>query len=255
MTGFFVRSSAPGASVTFDPQGQIHDFSHYGSAYNAPPQVLTLSVRDFNVIENEDVAFVQIEESSTFSFDGGFDAFKLSGDPQLPELYIHSADGYELSISAVPGTSDIMTGFKAPYDGTFEFPKIVSSFLPEKPVYLFDTETQIARDLRSEAYVFIATAGDYPERFRIILSGLGTGENTDMPEVWITTSGDDIFLVPSKDLGKSRIRITDLAGRILFTGESELMAGQTISFSGHRGMNLITLETKDGMATYKIIIP
>jgi hypothetical protein len=255
MTGFFVRSSGPGASATFDPQGQIHDFSHFGSSYITPAYVLSLSVRDFDEPENEDIAFVQIEENSTFNFDGDYDAFKLSGDPQLPELYIHSADGYELSISAVPGTSDVIAGFNAPYEGTYEFPKIVSSFLPEKPVYLFDTETQITRDLRSEAYVFITNAGEYPERFRIILSGLGTGEKSGTQIAWITTSGNDIILVPMKDLGKTRVRITDLAGRLLNSAENDLVAGQTISLTGHQGMNFITLVTKDGLSTYKIIIP
>jgi hypothetical protein len=254
MTGFFVRANASNAQLTFDSEGEIHDFSHYGSPYAAPANVLKVNVTNFDTPLLTDAAFLEIEPSSTEGYDGAYDAFKLRNSEGYPEIYLHDAENNRLAISSIPVATEVSAGVRIPADGTYVISAETFSFLPDHPVYLIDQDLQITKDLRIEDYVFITTAGDLPERFKIIMTGLGTGDLQSEDNLLVYSSHGNIMIDPLKQTGKCRINVYDLSGRMTAQAEQYLEAGQLTSVRGVAGINIVSIQTESAIYRFKVFI-
>lgn len=254
MTAFFVKANASNAQVTFNADGRIHDFTHYNGSYTTPSNVLPVYFKNFSDDPFRDVAYVQVENGSTVNFDGDFDAFKLSPPANKPEIYLHSADNRKLAISAIPVATELLAGVKVPSDGTYEISAQTTFFLPERPsVYLIDTELEVTKDLRIENYVFQTTAGDHPERFKIVFTGLGTEDQAQESNLLVYGSNDKIIINSLVQLGNSIISVYDLSGRQHSQSREMLGQGSVAYVHAISGINIITIETDSKVFHFKVI--
>jgi hypothetical protein len=252
-TAFFIKANNTGASASFETTGKMHDFSHFGNSYANPENVLQVNLWDFDGVEQKDVTYLQIEENSTFGYDGQYDALKLENPLQVPELYI-SSQNIHFMISAIPEAVEAIVGIRAPVDGAFRINAVTFDFLPERPVFLIDQETQNTRDLRTETYSFNMTAGDYPERFKIILSGLGTDEIKEETGLKVYAANGNICVHSIAVHGNSILTIHDLSGRIREEDTANLQQGSTVYLKGFPGFNILTVKTEAGNFRYKLIL-
>lgn len=252
MTGFFVKANNPGAGITFNKEGRVHDFSHFGSASANPENVLPLIIQDFDNSIYSDEAYIEIESASTFAYDGLFDAFKLNNHPDYPELYFLSSDQQKLAISTIPEATEVIAGVKIATDGTYQISALSTWFMPDRPVYVIDRELSITKDLRTENYVFNITAGDHPERFLIVMSGLGTGEPGENDDLVVFSQNGEILIRALVNCGKTIVCLYDLSGRILLKKEVLLNAGTLSGIKGTPGINILTIQTPGTVYSYKV---
>jgi hypothetical protein len=252
LTGFFIRANAANAQVTFEAEGKIHDFSHFGGSYSAPQNVLQVNLNNFDNMAVQDEAFVEVEQASTFGYDGAYDAFKLENAADYPEIYIHGTDNNLLSIDAIPEATEVEAGIKVPADGTYVISAEAGNFLPDHPVYLIDQELQITKDLRTEDYVFLGTAGDHPGRFRLVFTGLGIGDHRTETALHVYFNMGMISIVSFEQLGAATIGVYDLSGRMFSQSTADLEPGTVTNVKAISGINIIRVKTSSGIFHYKV---
>lgn len=253
MGAFFVKTNASGATLTFEAEGKKHDFTHYGSTLTSPANVLPVYLRNFDDLSIEDKTFIQIEETSTFYYDGDFDALKLNNSSDYPEIFLHSFENYMMAIAAIPAPTDIEAGITIPVDGTYVIGAETFNFLPERPVYLIDQELAIVKNLRNEDYTFIVSAGDHPNRFRLVLSGLGIDANDKPARFTVYAEQDKIRITSLADNNMCIIKVYDLSGRLVSENNEILHQGGSKDINGIRGLNILSIETQDSKFQFKVI--
>jgi hypothetical protein len=254
MTGFFVKANASNANVIFEKAGKVHDFNHYGLNYTAPQNVLQVSLRNFDDLAIEDKAFVQVEPTSTFYYDGAFDALKLNNSVDYPELYLHSFEDYRMAIAAIPQPTDIDAGIRIPTAGTYVISAETFSFMPDRPVYLIDNELEIVKNMRIEDYVFIVSAGDYPNRFKLVLSGLGIDDMDSNDGFKIFAGKGGISINSLIQHGSCNIKLFDISGRLVSENEEVMIQGNSTTIYGIKGLNIVSIETQNGTYRYKVVM-
>jgi hypothetical protein len=254
-TGFFVRSSATGASLTFETEGKTHDFTHFGANYTPATNVLEVTLENFEDNSKKDEAYIQVENASSFNYDGDYDAFKLSNAANIPEVYFTGEDGYKLAIAAIPEATEAKLGIKVPVDGTYMISANTSNFLPDHPVYLIDQVAGLTKDLRTEDYVFLANAGDYTDRFRIILTGLGINDPGKDAGLNAFMSRGQINIFSNTVSGMATIRLFDLTGRLCYVSGVMLDKGSEVTISPVNGINLLSVETEGRVFHFKLLSP
>ena len=254
MSAFFVKANAGGATLTFEKEGKTHDFTHYGSALTPPENVLPVYIRNFDDLGIEDKAFIQVEETSTFYYDGEFDALKLNNSSDYPEIYLHSFENYRMAIAAIPAPYDIEAGIRIPVDGTYVIGAETFNFLPLRPVYLIDQELEIVKNLRNEDYTFIVSAGDYPNRFRLVLSGLGIDDIHKPACFAVYAEQDKIRITSLAQNDMCKIKVFDVSGRLISENSEILNQGNTAIIHAIRGLNIVSIENLNSKFSYKVIL-
>jgi hypothetical protein len=254
LTGFFVKANSPNGKVTFKKEAKLHDFSHFESVYNPPQSVLKLNLWDFDTDRLLDETFVQIDANATTGYDGNYDALKLDYMWDYPQIFINDDDNNKLAIAAIPVADEVKLGVKLLVDGAYTIKRASVDFIPDRNIYLIDKELEITKNLREENYTFLADAGVYPDRFLVVMSGLGNDEFIDDSGLFIYSKQGEVWLHSAEDLGDCRIGVYDLSGRRIGFSEEILQAGSLVSIRGVSGINIISVETSKMVYRYKIFV-
>ena len=187
----------------------------------------------------KDFMVIYYDEKAANGFDKDYDARKLMNtDYEVPNLYSVSADGINLSINALPESSDtvcsIPLGLRLYKTGEiiFRINDIVEGF-PYKKISITDLSSGYEQDLLgNKEYKVLLNSDEYKNRFYLNLSA----KEGDIPEI---RPGDDLFYAFSSDgmikvyisenlpKGNNILKIYNLAGQLLLirknlsTGYSE----------------------------------
>jgi hypothetical protein len=172
MQAFFVKANASGPALTIPNDARLHGYDPYkGSGVD---QLLELTV---NGNGYTDQIFICFNEYATEGFDSDFDAYKLMGIDEAPQLYSIAGDEI-LSINALPEMSSGMViplGFKV--GAETEYTIIASdleSFGLSTGIYLEDLQEGVITDLTEQnEYTFVANPEDDPDRFLIHFGVVG----------------------------------------------------------------------------------
>jgi hypothetical protein len=254
LTGFFVKANASNARIIFNKDAKIHDFSHFNSSYTAPENVLQLNLWDFDNNVYLDEAFVQIEPSSTLGYDGTYDAIKLDYLWDCPQLFINDSENNHQAIAAIPAATEVTMGINILADGAYTIKNPSPNFMPDKNVFLIDQELAITKNLREEDYTFLANEGLYPDRFILVMSGLGTNDFEEETGLLVYSNQEKILIQSINDLGKSIIKVYDLNGRLISQTEDILEPGKLVTLRGSRGLNIVRIETSVSVFPFKVFI-
>ena len=259
LSGFFVRANAANAQVIIKKEGRVHDFTHFGSTYTLPANVLQVNLNEFENEMFSDNTFIQEESNATNQYDGAFDALKLSNAPDYPEIYSLGSQGEHLAINAVPDLAEFWIGISIPYDGSYTISADVIGFEPGKPIFLVDEYLSITRDLRDvvsgNSYTFVTSAGDFTDRFKLVMTGVGMDELGQDPGFYVYSRDHRIYLNSLRNIGKSDICLYDALGRRRYSQQQDLDAGNTISMEGISGLNILSIRSPLVTKTIKVIIP
>ncbi len=101
MNGFFIKASS-GASLTIPNSTRVHTAHNFYKEKEYVEDLLVLKV-DGNSFS--DKTYIHFNGSATIDFDSEFDAYKLTGIYEAPQLYTKTGDS-KLSINVLPNTSD-----------------------------------------------------------------------------------------------------------------------------------------------------
>jgi hypothetical protein len=253
-TSFFVKANSANASVAFQKEGKIHDFSHFSNPVNLPDNVLKIEISNLDNPVFKDEAFLLIMEGSSPAYDPAFDAHKLQNGNGNAEIFFRSGDGVDCAIASIPDAYESLAGVRIPANDAYVIHTQTSNLPPDLPIYIIDNELELTKDLRAEDYVFLADEGYYPERFLIVLTDLGINDGPGDFGIRIYSSDGQIKILSQENIGKSVVTVFDLTGRQISNAEISLEKGKQVRLHGIAGFNLVRVVSGEAIVTQKLFL-
>jgi hypothetical protein len=216
---FFVHALNGEAYVLLDPSFRAHSSqAYYKVEEGQEDSRLSIKVRNNQYSDEIQVAF---GSNGTEGFDNGWDASKLFGLDEAPQLYLLEEER-EQSIDYLPSLqSDERTVdlyFEAGQDGEQVFSAKLENF-ENTAVILEDLANGILQDLdKNPVYTFNAAPEDNPDRFRIhfYTNVNGIGDSNIDNETNIYARDKRIYISFAENLNKSgTVTVVDMYGRTL----------------------------------------
>ncbi|MBN3036212.1 MAG: carboxypeptidase regulatory-like domain-containing protein [Bacteroidales bacterium] len=233
MQGFFVSSTAQGPFyVDNSVRSHVNGSSYYKE------ELVNMAVIQASGNGFTDKTYIRFDESSSYGFDGQFDAYKLSGlefNSQLPQIF--TLAGHELSINVQPFAETIAAGFRSGVSGNFTIG--LSELRDISVVILEDLVTGTLTDLTQGSYSFDYTTSDDPNRFLLHFAPLAIPENADQ-NVSIYAFGKDVYVsVPDNMSGD--IQVFNMMGQAaISTTVSSALNKITVAEAGTYVVRLIS---------------
>ena len=169
--GFFVTISNNDQSVTsgtLQMTNEVRTHTGASSFRSVPDNVLSLKVENDSM---NDVAVIRFSPEASIKFDSKFDAYKLFGDIEYPQLYSLTSDGRLASINSLPESnienSKVFLNLKIGVTGKYKITASqVTSFDKSINIALEDTKTHRIQLLADNpVYSFDADTTDKENRF------------------------------------------------------------------------------------------
>ncbi len=222
--GFFAKTAVNGTTLTIPLASRVH--SAVGFYKSALADLLELTAEGNS---NTDKTFVHFNEQASAAFDNQYDAYKLFGNDNAPQLY-SMITGDVLSINELPmaGNEVVDLGFKCNTTGIYTISATgTDNFSSAVPVFLQDVKLDITQDLKiNPVYSFSYVAGEPENRFRLLFLDV-TGIEEPTTAVIRVYSFDKTVVIENADLLTGTIGIYDITGRELYT---QKLAGQVTTY-------------------------
>ncbi|MCX6304745.1 MAG: T9SS type A sorting domain-containing protein [Bacteroidetes bacterium] len=174
---FFVQANAASPSVTIPAAARLHsDILLYK---NSIENLLTLKVKGSEA--SEDIAFIHFRPEATAGFDQEYDAYKMFGMEDAPQLY-SITPSENLTINSLPDVTSrptVAMGLKVGLSGTYTLTASdLGTFAAGSDIFLEDVLTSNVQNLNSNpVYTFSAAPGDVTHRFNIHFAPVGVSDH------------------------------------------------------------------------------
>ena len=248
--GFFVKTINETNSLTFANEAKTY-YIKKNSKIERQELKFTVSGNNYS-----DIMMFVINPESTYGFDQKYDAYKLYGIVEAPQLYTMVEDE-KTSISHIPGVDNnselpilIEVGAETQY--TISVGNL-DDFLPGTGITLKDKISGNSVDLRQNpSYTFTAKPGDNADRFSLLFSPLGTPEAMSLQANVYAI--DKEIRVQLNESAKGEVKITSLAGQVLAAKSFQSSTQVTLKAPAQSGVYMVTVVTEKGTMTRKVFI-
>lgn len=250
--GFFVHANANGGSVAFKNSSRVHNFGSF--LKSSVENQLTLHVEGNNFSDETSVRF---SDNATDGFDGEYDAFKLFGLYNCPQIYSMLPD-LNLSINTLPDINNnpvIPVGFKTGLNGNFTITASgMGSFSAGTNFFLTDLVTGNVQNLNANpVYTFTAYPANPEHRFNLHFAAVGMNETSGSGAVKIYSFDKSVYINTSTQI-KGDVVIYDLLGNEIL--RSTLRTGTLSKFDlgTVQGYYLVKVVAEGLVASEKVFI-
>ena len=251
MNAFFIKASA-NPELTIPNSARTHAANNFYKEKEYVEDLLVLKVEGNGF---SDKTFIHFNENATLNFDAEFDAYKLSGISEAPQLYTKAGDS-KLSINVLPYTSEEITiplCLKVGNETEYKISVNENSFWETVDVSLKDLETGNICDLRTNIQLMINhSPNSSPDRFLLLINGAtGIQENQIEDDgIEIYAYGNQIF-IKTDEPGEVQVGVYNLLGQIILH--------RTLSgFGNLSGLNpgfyLVSVRTDEAMKVEKFFV-
>ena len=180
---FFIQATGSSPELTMTDSVRVHSSQVFWKDGEVITNLLRIkSVAQLNAAFDEIV--VHFREGANPGFDSEFDANKLQGGADAPQLSSVASDNSNLCINSLPISSGeviVPLNFSFSSSGDITFTASgMESFNADVPIYLEDRQLSKTVNLRLEpVYTFSYQPGSAIDRFRLHFSGVnGIGESS-----------------------------------------------------------------------------
>lgn len=248
--GFFVKTSTNNASLTIPLAARVHSAIPF---YKSSVDNLIELRADGN--NYSDFTFVHFNGEATHGFDARFDAFKLYGINEAPQLY-SMISGEILSINERPmdGNDIVQLGFSCGNSGSYTFTASgMESFDASKPIFLEDSKLNVYQDLRSNpVYGFSYIAGENANRFKLVFGSVGIGEGNAL-NVGIFAERKNIHVTTPESF-RGTVQVYDLLGKMVAERQVSGSGETIISMAVPTATYLVKATGANGTITRKVVL-
>ena len=249
--GFFVKTTQSTNHLTIPTSAKVHGLKGHTKSSKVNELKLTVAGNNYS-----DIMMFVINTESTFGFDQLFDAYKLYGDADAPQLYT-IAGGEKTSVSHIPvidGLSELPIHLEVGAENNYTLSATdIEGFLQGTGVILKDKLTGQTINLRENpSYTFTAKPGDNADRFSLLFSPLGTPEAMSLQANVYAI--DKEIRVQLNESAKGEVKITSLAGQVLAAKSFQSSTQVTLKAPAQSGVYMVTVVTEKGTMTRKVFI-
>jgi len=255
MQSFFIKANNSNPALTIPNIARVHNAS--ANLKNMEDvQLLQLKAEGNG---DSDEILIEVNGFSTFSFDSEYDAYKLWGNDDSPQLYVITPEN-ELSVLVVPNIEnedEIPLGFKAGAENDYTLTALlIENFEQYNGVLLEDLKTGMITNMFVQPeYTFEASPLDDPERFILKFTDAIIGIEESIEELLQIHCFDNcIYIHVSDDTREYELIVYNMLGQI--TGSMKLVNQSKNVFEVKEGAGLYLAEVRSiGLIkTVKIMI-
>lgn len=251
MQGFYVKASASGPALQVSDAARVHGPSAYKNG-----EVSNLIRVHVTGNGYHDVAYIYFNEDATAGFDSDYDAFKLFGIEEAPQIYSIVGDDI-LAINTLPelypGLS-IPLGLKVGNDAVYDI-RIdnLNSFETPVSVYIEDLQTGDMFEMTdNESVSLMAGAKDEPGRLMMHFMTLtGTDESVAEP-VSVYSFGNSVYVRNAAP--GATVQITSVTGQLVYSGETNGENLFRIDTRVSSGYYIVKVISDHGVTTEKVFL-
>jgi hypothetical protein len=253
---FFVKTNAASPALTMNDAVRLHNATPFLKSGESIADLLRVKA---NANNYSDEAVVRFTEGSTQMADANFDAEKMFGLENAPQLYTLTQGNEKLSINSLPslsGQNSVPLNFETQFTGVVNLTFVnMESFDPSINLYLKDELTNQTINLRKQAaYTFNHNPANDANRFKLIFGGTyGIEENESLAgNMWI--AGNTLYINTPKFAGeKAKVEVYSAAGQSLMAKNLVLDALTTLDLN-MQGFVIVKLTSGQTVLTSKGIL-
>ncbi|MBK7213618.1 MAG: T9SS type A sorting domain-containing protein [Bacteroidales bacterium] len=210
MQGFFVRANSANASVTIPSSARIHSNQPYLKSSAEVSNTINLKIESTLDPLHFDEAFIQVDPLSTVQYDGQFDAYKLPGLAEFPQIYSVASGDEKMSINVQPQKESVSVVCEIPQAGSYRITfGNLSSFPQDQQLSFEDKKENTSINLRTtSSYTFLSDGSSEPSRFMLHYYLVGMDELL-AEKLQFRIEGDKL-LIDGPEQGNSEIQSLDL---------------------------------------------
>jgi len=213
MNAFFIKASA-NPELTILNSARTHAANNFYKEKSYVEDLLVLKVEGNGF---SDQTFIHFNGDASNNFDSDFDAYKLSGIEEAPQLYTKAGDS-KLSINVLPYSSDeieIPLSLKVGQDTEYKISVSENTFWETVDISLKDLESGILYDLRTQTSITINHGiNNSSDRFLILINGATgveeTSDENDGIEIYIF---DNQIFIKTDEPGEVQVAVYNLLGQ------------------------------------------
>ncbi len=249
-SGFFVKASTNGAQILIPTSAQAH--SNHGIYKEAILNNLAVKVTGD---QYEDQTFVRFHDQATEGFDSRWDARKLEGLNEAPQLYTIAGE-YKLSINEQPKQSkrDIPMNFSCGVDGQYTLTfSGVESFESPSRITLEDKLLGSTIDVtNSLSYNFSYNTTDDEGRFILHFSTATGISDKEVQNIQIWAANHQLFIDNQAGV-VGDVTLYDITGKKILA--KQVTEGKSIiNVNGFNGTYIVRIATVKGVVTKKVVL-
>jgi len=259
MQGFLVKAENTGAaSLTIPNAARVHSPTTYykNSSAKIADNILILEASK-ETLKNR--LYLQFDANATVAYDSEFDAYKLFGFGESPQLYSSTEDNEILSINALPIVEEEMivpVNLKILQSGEHQIAITENTLLSELSIQLEDKLLNQTVDLKLlGSYSFNANVGDSDNRFKLhFKSSVGIEESSaDQAKYFeIYANHKTIYLKTNEAFNKATVSVFNALGQQILT---QGLQGQSEQIRiSNPGAYIVKVQSELGVQSQKVII-
>ncbi|MBK6964549.1 MAG: T9SS type A sorting domain-containing protein [Bacteroidales bacterium] len=251
LNGFFVKALVNTGQdiITIPLSARVHSNTPFYKELHA--NVLELRAEGNNY---SDITYFHFNNEATEGFDTQFDARKLRGIEEAPQLFSY-AGGKELSINEQPLVPDVVIelGFTCGESGNFILNgRGLESFSNKVRILLEDQKEEILQDLLMDnQYNFSYNAGESEHRFRLHFTEISSNPESALANIY--SIGKTVIVNNIAGLN-SEIQIFDFTGRMILNSLIDSGNQGSFTLNAASGPYVVKIITTKGVQSQKVVI-
>jgi N-acetylneuraminic acid mutarotase len=250
-SGFFVHlSTGTSATVNIPWAARVH--SSHSLYKDAVPNLLHLGITGNNYRDDTYIRFIA---GATAGFDTQYDAYKLWGISDAPQLYsiISGANLAGNALPSIESNPEVSVGLKVGAETTYTITADgMESFDASVPIHLDDLKLGVSTDLRENpAYSFTAPPGDSANRFRVRFNSSAGIDQQKAVNIFIYTANEQIVLNNTGNY-EGNYYVYNTTGQLMAT--LQMLPGNQYISSLPVGMYIVKAVTGSTIITRKVVL-
>jgi hypothetical protein len=256
--GFVVFSDNSSSVLEIPNDARIHsDQPFYGN------EKLILNMVEFSLNGNgmKDKTFLQFKFEAGFGFDASYDAYKIAGSSDAPQLYTYTNDGIKTSINVIPDINTgidtaVTIGYNAPVNGDYQIIFEVNTFFGGWDLYLLDKEIDSLQSLTSDSiYSFNSEQGTFNERFSLFFKKPSSTNELSASHTKIFASKGYLFIQLDDVVQDISLEVFSLDGRLVAISRVHNVKSFSMPLiSLPQGIYIVRLQTGTKVLAGKIML-
>lgn len=218
LQGFFVKVNANNPVLKMSDTVRLHNNQPFykSKSVNNINELLLIKASGNNY---QDVAYLNVKPNASMQFDTGFDAYKLFGINDAPQIYmVLPLANTKLSINVIDSirsNTSVLIGFKVGASGVYSLNfENQSSFAPAVQMFLEDTKDNTVTNLRNTpVYSFTANPADNANRFKLDFYNPTSVEDYENKNVNIYAHNNILYIDSEKETNVSALGIYNMMGQ------------------------------------------
>jgi len=258
LQGFFIKANSNNPFLQIPDSSRVHNNKSFMKKSQKNINNLLIIIAEGN--SYNDIAYLNFNQNATQQFDSNYDAYKLFGIDEAPQVYtVLPSSNTKLSINvmdAINNNLHIPIGFKVGVGGSYSLKfDNQTSFPPNVDFYLFDSKTTNIVNLRNNpVYTFNANSNDNPDRFVLSFT-----DPTHINEIvnnspLISIKDKKISISFDTYINKIKVRIFNILGQELNNICFEKAQNCTFEINKPKGCYIISINADDCIYNKKIIV-